>query len=159
MPNQISLWQDLRFSSCNFTQQKCYPLFLVDIFYCKYLTVQFHQEHLWLEKLLTRLSKLVSVSYASPKGDWPRSNILCPVCWMLEVSSHFKTGLAQGSKLFYPKGIFWAHIWFFVYARTDEYAQTWLSREQIKNLQCTLVCQIQISSWWHRMNPSVPWAN
>lgn len=37
-------------------------------FYCKHLTAQFHRERLWLEKLLTRSSKPVSVLYISPRG-------------------------------------------------------------------------------------------
>lgn len=68
----------------------------------------FTRAPLWPEKLLTRSRKLVSVSYTSRQGAWPRSNIHGPVCWMLEVSSHFKSPLAGGFDLWHPRAFFFS---------------------------------------------------
>ncbi len=66
------------------------------------------REPLWPKKLLTRSSKLVSVSFASRQGAWPRSNIHSPVCHLLEVSSHFKSPLAGGFDLWHPWAFFFS---------------------------------------------------
>lgn len=132
-----------------------------ELFTLKYLTAQFHESAPGLRSCWLRHLNW-SVFHKPRQGAWHRSSMQSPVCRMLEVSSHFKTPLAGGFDL-WPPGAFSffvkPHIWSIPDAQSDERALPWLSNEQIRSLWCMLVCQNQISSWFHEISPIAPWAN
>lgn len=126
---------------CSFPLHKGLHVVFLWTFYCKHLTAQFQRERLWLEKLLTRSSKPVSVLYISPRG---LAAVQLSQSSVLNVGGAISFQDSAGRSIWYmaPKSLFAKpHIWSFPDARTDERAPPRLSNDSRQRF--ILVCHFK----------------